>query len=119
MAAKRTVTVGETFGVEVRELTFSEVRDWIVETETGQPEAEDPLHALALEECSLTDLARMSSISVRELEDYAPSDLTELLAACKALNPHFFRLRAALAGVARLMLREAGQLILTAMPASS
>lgn len=117
MAATRTVTVGATFGVVVRELTFGEVRDWLTETETGQ--TEDPLHALALEECSLADLARMSSISVRELEDYAPSDLAELIAACKALNPHFFRVRAALSGVARLMLREAEQLSLTVPPASS
>lgn len=116
MAATRTVTVGAT-AVTVRELTFGEVRDWLTETETGQ--AEDPLHALALEECSLADLARMSSISVRELEDYTPTILTDLLAACKALNPHFFRVRAALSGVARLMLREAEQLSLTATPASS
>jgi hypothetical protein len=116
MAAARLAAVGA-LAVTVRELTFSEVRDWLVETETGQDE--DPLHALALEECSLADLARMSTISVGELEGYAPSDLAELIAACKALNPHFFRVRAALSGVARLMLREAEQLSLTAPPASS
>jgi hypothetical protein len=116
MSATRPVTVGAT-AVTVRELTFGEVRDWLVEIETGQ--AEDPLHALALEECSLADLARMSSILVRELEGYAPSDLADLIAACKALNPHFFRVRAALSGVARLMLREAEHLSLTATPASS
>lgn len=116
MSATRIVTVGA-MAVTVRELTFGEVRDWLVETESGQ--AEDPLHALALEECSLADLARMSSISVRELEDYTPSSLTELLAACKALNPHFFRVRAALSGVARMMLKEAEQLSLTVPPASS
>ena len=113
MSATRPVTVGAT----ARELAFGEVRDWLVETETGQ--AEDPLHALALEECSLADLARMSSILVRELEGYAPSDLADLIAACKALNPHFFRVRAALSSVARLMLKEAEALSLTATPASS
>jgi hypothetical protein len=116
MAATRPVTVGAVSGT-VRELTFGEVRDWLTEAESGQ--AEDPLHALALEECSLADLARMSSITVRELEACAPSDLADLLAACKALNPHFFRVRAALSGVARLMLKEAEQLSLTATPASS
>lgn len=116
MPATRPCTVGTT-AVTVRELTYTEVRDWLVETETGQ--AEDPLHALALEECSLSDLARMSSISVSELENNAPSDLADLLAACKALNPHFFRVRAALSGVARLMLKEAEALSLTAPPASS
>jgi len=116
MPATRPVTVGATAGI-VRELLVCEVRDWLVETENGP--AEDPVHALAFEECSLGDLAHMSSFSVLELEKNAPSDMTELLAACKELNPHFFRYRAALGGVARLMLMEAGQLSSTAMPASS
>lgn len=116
MPAIRTITLGEQ-NVVVRELTFAEIRDWLVEAESGPDE--DPLHALAFEECSLADLARMSSISVRELEAHTPSELAELLAACQALNPHFFRMRAALSGVARLMLKEAEQLSLTAAPASS
>jgi hypothetical protein len=116
MAATRTVQVGA-LSVTVRELTFGEVRDWLVEAETGQ--AEDPLHALALEDCSLTDLARMSDFAAAELEGYAPSDLADLIAACKELNPHFFRVRAALSGVARLMLKEAAALGSTETPASS
>lgn len=116
MPAKRTVVLGERT-VEVRELTFGEVRDWLTETETGS--GDDPLHALALDECSLADLPRMSDIGVKDLEAFAPSDLVELLTACKALNPHFFKVRAALSGVARLMLREAAALSSTATPASS
>ena len=116
MAATRPVQVGA-LSVTVRELTFGEVRDWLVEAETGQ--AEDPLHALAMEECSLTDLARMSSITTAKLEDCTPSELADLMLACKELNPHFFRVRAALSGVARLMLKEAAALGSTETPASS
>lgn len=116
MPATRPVTVGATVGI-VHELLVSEVRDWLVEIENGP--ADDPVHALAFEECSLRDLAYMSSFSVLELEKKAPSDMTELLAACKELNPHFFRVRAALSGVARMMLKEAEALSLTVPPASS
>lgn len=116
MPAKRIVPLGA-HSVEVRELTFVEVRDWLLETETGP--GEDSLHALALEDCSLSDLARMADITTLELEAFAPSDLVELIATCKALNPHFFRVRAALSGVARLMLTEAAALHSTATPASS
>jgi hypothetical protein len=116
MPAKRTVIVGERT-VEVRELTFGEVRDWLTETETGN--GEDPLHALALEDCSLSDLVRMAGIDIAALEACTPSDLVELIKACKDLNPHFFRVRAAHASVARLMLKEAAALSSTATPASS
>ena len=116
MPASRSVIVG-TRAVTVSELTVGAVRDWLVEAESGG--GEDPLHALALEECSLADLARMSDISAADLECYAPSDMADLIAAAKALNPHFFRVRAALSGVARLMLKEAEALASTATPASS
>ena len=116
MPATRIVIVGGR-SVAVRELTVGQVRDWLIEAEMGADV--DPIHALALEDCSLDDLARMSDNSARELEAYAPSELVELTEACKALNPHFFRVRVALNGVTRLMLKEAEQLASTATPASS
>ena len=116
MPASRTIKLGER-SVTVRELTVAEVRDWMVEAETGA--GQDPLHALVLEDCGLGDLARMSDIGTAEMEAYAPSDLAELIAACKALNPHFFRMRAALSNVARVMLQEAEALALSATAADS
>lgn len=116
MPATRIVKLGER-SVTVRELTVAEVRDWMVEAETGA--GQDPLHALVLEDCGLGDLARMSDLFAFELEAYAPSDLAELIAACKALNPHFFRMRAALSNVARVMLQEAEALALSATAADS
>ena len=103
MPATRSVQVGERT-VIVKELTVGAVRDWLVEAESGS--GEDPLHALALDDCSLADLARMSDIRAADLEGYAPSDMAELVAAAKALNPHFFRVREALISVSRALLKE-------------
>ncbi len=108
MRATRIVRVGDR-PVTVKELTVGEVRAWVVDVEAGA--TIDPLHALALDECSLSDLARMSDIAAADLEAYAPSELADLVAACKALNPHFFRVRAALAATARTMMEEAAHSI--------
>jgi hypothetical protein len=117
MRLTRTVEMADAFPVTVKELTVGEVRNWMLDVETGK--GEDPLHALALEECSLADLARMAEIEASALEDYTPSELAPLMEAAKALNPHFFRVRAALSGVARLMLKEAEALVLNKAPAAS
>lgn len=116
MRAVIPVPVGQTI-VTVRELTFAEVRAWLVEAEAGG--SQDPLHALALEDCGLDDLSRMSDASVSEIEAFGPSEIDELVATAKKLNPHFFRVRAALSGVARMMLAEAEALASTAPPADS
>lgn len=116
MRAVVPVAVGDTT-INVRELTFAEVRAWMVEAETSG--SQDPLHALALEDCGIDDLARMSDASVITIEKFAPSEIAELIATAKKVNPHFFRMRAALFGVARMMLAEAEALASTAPPASS
>ena len=102
--------------VTVRELTVREVRDWLTAQEVARES--DVIGALALDECSLDDLAHMSDISAVDLEGYAPSELVDLVSLCKALNPHFFKVRAALSSVARLVLTEAQALASTAPAAS-
>jgi hypothetical protein len=111
----RAITLPDDCAVTVKEMTVGEVRNWLLDAETGA--SEDPLHALALEDCSLSDLARMSDIDAQSLEGYTPSQLTPLIAAAKELNPHFFRVRAALSGVARMMLKEAEAMALSKAPA--
>lgn len=111
MRATRTVTLGERV-VTVKELTVGDVRAQMVAFEAG--ESVDPLHALALDECTLADLAAMSDISSDELEDFTPSELAELVTVCKRLNPHFFKVREALNRVSRLMQKEAEALTSTA-----
>ena len=90
--------------VTARELTVAEVRAWVVEMEAGTPV--DPLRAMVFEDCSLDDLARMSDRSAEELERFSVSELEPLRELCKALNPHFFRVRAALIRVVQMMQKE-------------
>lgn len=98
--------------VVVRELTVSEVRSWLVEAESGAPV--DPLRALVFDDCSLDDLARMSDAPAEALEQFTAGELATLHDAAKGLNPHFFRVRAALTRVAQLIEAEAGSMISTA-----
>lgn len=97
--------------VTVRELTVAEVRSWLVEAESGAPV--DPLRAMVFDDCSLDDMARMVDVAAAALEQFTNSELEPLRDACRALNPHFFRVRAALARVAHLIETEAGSMIST------
>ena len=116
MAATVTARVGER-SVTVRELTVREVRDWLVAQQLRTDH--DLVRAWALDDCSLDDLAQMSDIGAADQEAYAPSELAELVAAAKKLNPHFFRGRAALMQVARQILQETRALLSTGTAASS
>lgn len=98
--------------VTARELTVAEVRSWLVESEAGAPV--DPLRAMVFDDCSLDDLARMSDAAATSLEGFTNSELEPLRDACKALNPHFFRVRAALIRVVRMIEKETESLSLTA-----
>ena len=93
--------------VTVRELTFADVRDWLRRREILK--SCDVIHALAFEDFGIDDLAEMSDATTEEMESCAPSELKPLVEACKALNPHFFRTRAALAQAARATLANAAQ----------
>ena len=101
----------ELSGVKVtaRELTVAEVRAWLVEAEAGAPV--DPLGSLVFDDCSLADLARMSDVDTDAFEGLTYGELLPLHDACKALNPHFFRVRAALQKVARAIEAETASMI--------
>lgn len=108
MPATRTIQLGER-AVTVRELTVADVRELLI----TEPRQADPLHALAFDGFGLHDIACQCDATADDLEPFAPSDLQPLVDACRELNPHFFRVRAALSGVARLMLAEAERMALT------
>ncbi len=111
MPLKHTVNVG-TLAVTVRELTVREVRDWATLAEQGLIEV-DPIQHLALDECSIADIVMMSSATAEELDGLAPSEFGPLLEACRKLNPHFFRVRTAMAGAAVLMASQVQQTLLS------
>ena len=98
--------------VTVRELTVAEVRTWLAEIEAGV--AVDPLGSMVFDDCSLDDLARMSDVTAAALEGMTYGEMLPLRDACKALNPHFFRVRAAVQKVARAIEAEASSMISTA-----
>lgn len=116
MAISRLVVVGS-LAVIVHELTVSDVRDWIRRQEISG--LRDPIHALVFEDFGIDDLAEMSDATAAQLEAFAPSDLADLVKACKEINPHFFRLRAAISNTARAMLAAAQPKTWSDLPASS
>lgn len=105
MALTTTVQAGA-LAVTVRELTVREVRDWAQSIEMGLIKV-DPVAFMALDDASLQDLEFMTDKTVADLEVLAPSELAEVVANCRKLNPHFFRLRAAMSGAALVMREEA------------
>jgi len=90
MALSRTVPLG-VVSVIVRELTVTEVRDRLLADEIGS--SIDPLRALVFDGFGLDDIAGMCDVSAQVLESFPPSELAELVAACQAINPFFFRVK--------------------------
>lgn len=90
MALSRTVPLGA-LSVTVRELTVTEVRDQLLAEEIGA--SLDPLRALVFDGFGLDDIAGMCDVSAVVLEAFPPSELGELVAACQAINPFFFRVK--------------------------
>lgn len=84
--------------VTVRELSVREIREWLASATA--PEHWDAVDELLLGEISLTDLARMTTVGPEVLGEAYQSELAELLAVAKKLNPLFFGLAARLAQVA-------------------
>jgi hypothetical protein len=104
MPASREVQLGAHL-VTVREMTVGEVRDWMVEIEQGAQQI-DPAGEYVFDDCSLQDLMRMSDATVDIFNSAAPSDIEPLRQAARELNPHFFRVRAAVAAAQQALVRR-------------
>lgn len=103
MIATLQVQAGEAT-VTVRELTVGEVRAWAVEREAVTET--DAVGELVAPDCSLDDIGRMSDATPEMLESLTAAQLGAVVEACKKLNPHFFRIRAALTGAAHVLAEE-------------
>lgn len=75
--------------VTVRELTVLQVRNWLSEL-TKTPEEFDIVGLAFFAECSFGDLQRMTSLRPEEIDQLRPSELKQVVALCKELNPDFF-----------------------------
>lgn len=104
------VMVGERL-VMVKELTVTDVRNWVAEAESGAPV--DPVRAMVFDDCSLDDLARLCDMPAADMEACTVSELTPLRDKARVLNPHFFRTREALVSVSRAIQAEIDSLNLT------
>lgn len=84
----RELTFGD-ISVIVREMTVLQVRAWVEEADQ-----DGGLVDLAFfSDCSLGDIKRMSSLTDDQLNTLRPSQLREVLKACKELNSDFFEFR--------------------------
>lgn len=74
--------------ITVRELTVGAVRGLL---ESG---GSTSIVDQALLDIPLTDLPVFTSLKAEEISDMRPSELHEVVAACKEVNPHFFAMLA-------------------------
>lgn len=83
--------------VTVRELTVGEVRAWL--NHIKQLES-DLIGDALFEDISLGELCQMTDANLAELDTFTPSELREVAAVAKELNPDFFGMRARLTAAA-------------------
>lgn len=80
-------------GIQCRELTVTEIRDWLKCMDT-QAQAPDLVADSLLPQFTLDDLERMTDATPETLAGMTPSELRQLGDDCKAVNTDFFDLRA-------------------------
>lgn len=78
----------------VRELTVAGVRQMLT-----PDTALDMLGSALFEDVSLRDITIMTSLTAEDIEALRPSQLQQVLAACREANTHFFAMLARLASL--------------------
>ncbi len=91
--------------IVVKELTVGEIRDWLTEIESGT-KAVDVAGEFVFDDCSVDDLVRVSDMPREAFDDLAPSQIEPIREAARALNPGFFRARAAVAAAHASIVRQ-------------
>lgn len=79
-------------GITCRELTLTEIRDWMKELAEARPDV-DLVGDTLIEGVTVADLGRMTDATPEQLGKLAPSELRELGSDCKEVNADFFALR--------------------------
>lgn len=77
--------------VIVREMTVLQVREWVAALQQ-QSEQRDLVGEALFRDCALPDLQRMTSLTAADIDALRPSQIREVIALCKELNPDFFGL---------------------------
>lgn len=78
--------------VTVKELTVGEIRQWLKALEGGAGSV-DVIGGALFEDLTFADLQRFTDLAVAEFDAWAPSELRQLIALIKEINPDFFLLR--------------------------
>jgi hypothetical protein len=78
----------DTDTVEVRELTVAEVRQWL--NDAAADYGQDVVGVSLIEGVDFNLIHRMTDITPGKIETMKPSQLAEVVEACKAVNTHFF-----------------------------
>ncbi|WP_146603114.1 hypothetical protein [Pseudomonas sp. 57B-090624] len=115
MAMTKTSKAGG-LGIQCRELTVEEIRDWLksMEARTVEP---DLVRDSLLPDFTLDDLERMTNATAEQLGGMTPSELRELGEDCKAVNPDFFDLRARVGEAGRQLLAKLSGSLNETLPA--
>lgn len=79
--------------ITVRELTVGEIRAWLAEAQSADADGVDVIGALLFDDLELSDLARMTDITVADMDALPMSVINQIKGAAKALNADFFALR--------------------------
>ncbi len=69
-------------------MTVLQVRNWL--QTYSEPVALDIVDSYLFVDCSLDDLKRMTDLTPAIIDGLKPSQVQEVIAICKELNPHFF-----------------------------
>lgn len=79
--------------ITVTEMTVNNARDWLMQSIIPEDVEVDVVQEMLLDDISIRDIIKMSSISEAEAGKMRPSDLKAIAAVCKEMNPDFFMLR--------------------------
>lgn len=88
----REFIIGER-NVQVLELTLGEIRAWLRDISTGGASAGDLVDALLFADFDPDALRRMTGMTSEQLDAFTPSELHQVAAACREVNPDFFAMR--------------------------
>ena len=102
MRLTKTIEVGDQ-AVHVKEITVAELRQWWAEVQAGAGGG-DAVDGALFADLSLTDLARMTSLTSEVIDTLAPSEIRLVIDACREVNPDFFAMQERLANIGRSLL---------------
>ena len=91
--------------IVIKELTLGEIRAWLASV-VNQSEGGDVVDALLFEDFEPAALVRMTDLSLRDLDDYGPSDLRLLANAYREVNADFFAMRQRMVQAQRVLVSQ-------------